>query len=548
MRRTILLSMTMVAILVAYAGAAQAQTTIDTIPQKTWDITAFGHPDTSTYGQVITAPVNDTKLDSFTFLMNVPNTVTFRGEVYAWDGAKATGPNLYESAPRTTSGSGHQEITFNTGSVDLVPSQRYILFATVSKDYASSVGSGGWGGTSSDDAYLGGEFRYMNNGSNYGQLFTQSWNSLSTSTDAAFRAVFSGLDTRAPTASISSPASGSTVSGTVPVSANASDNVGVSGMQFRLDGSNLGGEDTEAPYSASWDTTTVADGDHTLTAVARDEAGNTTTSEPISVTVDNTAPVATIDSGPTGTALSNSASFSFSSETGATLACKLDDEPDFVACSSSKEYTNLPNGPHTFSVRATDEAGNTGEVSRTWMVDTTLPNTTITSGPSGSVKSNSASFSFSSEGSDFRCSLDGGPYSECNPPRSYFNLANGTHTFKVKATDVPGNTTPATRTWTVDNVLPTVTGMYPRNASIITDVTPTIKATVRDNRTNLQKANVKLYVNGVLISPTKYSYSASTDVLTYNSPRVAKGKKTVRVVATDAAKNIHSTSWYFTIK
>ncbi len=73
-------------------------------------------------------------------------------------------------------------------------------------------------------------------------------------------------------------------------------------------------------------------------------------------------------------------------------------------------------------------------------------------------------------------------------------------------------------------------------------------ATVRDNLTNLQKANVKLYVNGILISPTKWSYSASTDVLTYNSPRIAKGKKTVKIVATDAAGNVGTTSWYFTIK
>ena len=49
-------------------------------------------------------------------------------------------------------------------------------------------------------------------------------------------------------------------------------------------------------------------------------------------------------------------------------------------------------------------------------------------------------------------------------------------------------------------------------------------------------------------SPTKWSYSASTDVLTYNLPKVAKGKKTVKVAATDTAKNVPSTSWYFTVK
>ncbi len=93
-----------------------------------------------------------------------------------------------------------------------------------------------------------------------------------------------------------------------------------------------------------------------------------------------------------------------------------------------------------------------------------------------------------------------------------------------------------------------MSAMSPRKASVTTDVTPTIRAIVRDNLTNLQKANMKLYVNGALISPTKWSYNASTDALVYNSPRVAKGKKTVRVVATDAAKNVRSASWYFTIR
>jgi hypothetical protein len=80
------------------------------------------------------------------------------------------------------------------------------------------------------------------------------------------------------------------VSGTTGVSANASDNVGVAGVQFLLDGANLGAEDTSAPYSTSWDTTTTANGSHVLTARARDAAGNTTTSAAVGVTVSNGTP------------------------------------------------------------------------------------------------------------------------------------------------------------------------------------------------------------------------------------------------------------------
>src|SRR5439155_303311 len=67
-------------------------------------------------------------------------------------------------------------------------------------------------------------------------------------------------------------------------------NVGVAGVQFKLDGATLGVEDTTAPYAVSWNTTAAADGTHTLTAVARDAAGNIATAPGVSVTVSNTTP------------------------------------------------------------------------------------------------------------------------------------------------------------------------------------------------------------------------------------------------------------------
>ena len=94
-------------------------------------------------------------------------------------------------------------------------------------------------------------------------------------------------DTTPPTVSITSPANGSTVSGIIFVSANATDNVGVASVQFQLDGANLGSPITTAPYNYSWDTAKTTNGSHTLTAIAKDGAGNTTTSGPVSVTVNN---------------------------------------------------------------------------------------------------------------------------------------------------------------------------------------------------------------------------------------------------------------------
>ncbi|MFZ2521901.1 MAG: PQQ-dependent sugar dehydrogenase [Minisyncoccia bacterium] len=97
-------------------------------------------------------------------------------------------------------------------------------------------------------------------------------------------------DTIAPTVNITAPTTNSTISGTVFVNANASDNIGVVGVQFLLDGNNLGTEDTSSPYSTSWNTATTTQGAHILTARARDVAGNVSTSSPININVNNSIP------------------------------------------------------------------------------------------------------------------------------------------------------------------------------------------------------------------------------------------------------------------
>src|SRR5207245_125002 len=110
-------------------------------------------------------------------------------------------------------------------------------------------------------------------------------------------------DTTPPTVSMTAPSAGSTVAGTVTVSANATGNVGVVGVQFKLDGANLGAEVTTAPYTTSWNTALAAIGVHTLTAVARDAAGNTATAPAVSLAVVRKPTITsfTPTSGPVGT-------------------------------------------------------------------------------------------------------------------------------------------------------------------------------------------------------------------------------------------------------
>src|SRR6266550_2250280 len=91
--------------------------------------------------------------------------------------------------------------------------------------------------------------------------------------------------------------------------------------------------------------------------------------------------------------------------------------------------------------------------------DTVPPQTTITSGPSGLTNDPDSSLSFTSDetGSTFECSLDAAAFAACSSPAAYSGLADGDHTFSVRATDTSANTdaTPASRPWTIDATAPT---------------------------------------------------------------------------------------------
>jgi hypothetical protein len=124
-------------------------------------------------------------------------------------------------------------------------------------------------------------------------------------------------------------------------------------------------------------------GSHTFLVRATDKAGNV--GQPASVTwtytpPDTTPPKATITSGPSGTTTDTSASFSFSAdEAGSTFQCSLDGG-GFNVCESPVVYNGLAPGSHSFSVRATDKAGNTSTpATRSWTIETPLPDLVVTS-------------------------------------------------------------------------------------------------------------------------------------------------------------------------
>jgi hypothetical protein len=173
-------------------------------------------------------------------------------------------------------------------------------------------------------------------------------------------------DKTPPTVALTAPALEAALRGTTAISANASDNVGVVGVQFRLDGNNLGAEDTANPYGASWDTTSASDGAHTLTAVARDAAGNTATSIAVTVTVDNSAPTVTVTV-PGGTTVAGTTAVTASASDNAGVAgvqflvdsIAVGAEDTTAPYSVDWDTTPVASGSHTLTAVARDAAGNT---------------------------------------------------------------------------------------------------------------------------------------------------------------------------------------------
>jgi carbon monoxide dehydrogenase subunit G len=296
-------------------------------------------------------------------------------------------------------------------------------------------------------------------------------------------------DTNPPTVSLTSPANGSTVSSTITISATASDNVGVTGVQFQLDGVNLGAEDTTSPYSATWNTTTAPNGSHTLAAVARDAAGNMTTSTAVSVTVSNvlpdtTPPTVSISGLSNGSTVSSTITVSAAASDDVGVAgvqfqldgANLGPEDTTSPYSATWNTATASNGSHTLAAVARDAAGNmttSTAVSVTVsnvLPDTTPPTVSISGLSSGSTVSSTITVSAAASddvgvaGVQFQ--LDGanlGPEDTTSPYSATWNTAtasNGSHTLAAVARDAAGNMTTSTAvSVTVNNILPSPAGL-----------------------------------------------------------------------------------------
>ena len=256
---------------------------------------------------------------------------------------------------------------------------------------------------------------------------------------------------------------------------------------------------------------------------------------------DTNPPETTIDSGPHGPTMSTVAFFTFSAnEAGSTLECRLD-TGSWEACTSPKEYTGLSHGLHAFYARATDAAGNTDPTPAgfAWYIDLVAPETTINAWPPNPTAQNSGAFAYaSSEGgseSFFDCQLDSTNWVFCDGGSyGYSNLADGNHTFRVRAMDGVGNmdNSPAEYTWVIDTVAPQ-TSINLWTSSPTSNTNPEYGFVGSDvGGTGVVAFECRLYDTGweACGNGTASGYMSYSDI--------ADGSYTFRVRAIDAAGNV----------
>ncbi len=287
----------------------------------------------------------------------------------------------------------------------------------------------------------------------------------------------------------------------------------------------------------------LSDGSHTYEAKAIDAAGNEQmTTVSYAWTIDATAPESTITNQPASLSASSSASFEFScNDSPCTYEYRLDDG-SWTSATSPLSLSSIADGSHTFEVRASDTLGNQESPASTysWTIDTTDPDTTITVQPNDPDNNQTPSFSFScdDEPCTFEYQIDAGGWNLATSPLVLGSLAEGNHTFQVRAIDQAGNVdgTPASYTWEVDITLP--------NSSI------------DSNPPDPTSDNTPDFVFNCDDLPCTYEYridagswqTLAGGVSSVTLATLADGNRTLEVRATDAAGNVETSFASYTFE
>ena len=174
---------------IAFAPAASAsadkKATIDTYSNFTGNniISAFGCPNSTVYGTTVTIPAKKHHITKASFPMNdggATGSMQARGEIYAWDGSKATGTAIAETAPQTIDlqNADWNLISFKFKGKKVKPGQQYVIFASIDKEFEQCTNYAvAWGGADGS-AYPDGFFVYQNNGGDESQWTGGAWSTI----------------------------------------------------------------------------------------------------------------------------------------------------------------------------------------------------------------------------------------------------------------------------------------------------------------------------------------------------------------------------------
>ena len=366
------------------------------------------------------------------------------------------------------------------------------------------------------------------------------------------------IDTTAPTAVVTQPGEALTVYGNVALQANASDDRGVAGVQYTVDGQPVGPPLTSGPYQMTWASSTVPDGSHAIAVVATDTTGNRATSNPVHVTVANNAPSITVSSPADKAAVTGQVSVTaaVTSNSGVTRVDFYRDAGVLIGSSTSSspsakwDTSALVQGS-THPVYAVVVAPNgTTATSPTITVtirDTIAPAVSLSSPTTGSVLSTTTIITAIATDNvavarveffvdaQLTATDTTAPYSATWNPAS---VALGSHVLTARAYDNGGNvTTSAAATVTVtDTTKPTVALTKPgTNTTVARSSTITLAATAADDRV---VARVEFLVNGVL----KCSVTVAPYTCRWTVPNARSIRYAIKARAVDAAGNTAETS------
>jgi hypothetical protein len=288
-------------------------------------------------------------------------------------------------------------------------------------------------------------------------------------------------DTTAPTVGITAPVANTTITGTsVTIQAGASDNIGVTKVEFYID-NNIISTDTSEPYAATLDSTKQTNGNHTLTAKAYDAAGNVAPSPGIAVTVNNTVadttnPTVSISAPTANATISGSLAFIQATASDNVMVTKVEFYMDGTLLgtdtttpySFSLNTTLYPNGTHNLTAKAFDSSNNSKVSSAVTVtinnvaIDSTPPSVILTAPTDGATISGTYNISANAADANgvtkVEFLVDGTvKATDTSLPYSYAfdtkTISNASHTISAKAYDTAGLSQSATATVTVNNTV-----------------------------------------------------------------------------------------------